>query len=65
MLETRAQRALATRHPRFGGRSLVRYTADLGLLTTRTNVIHAVWVDEQDLERSSREAGATASPTTR
>ena len=50
MLETRAQRALATRHPRFGGRSLVRYTADLGLLTTRTNVIHAVWVDEQDLD---------------
>jgi cytosine/adenosine deaminase-related metal-dependent hydrolase len=50
MLETRTQRALATSHPRFGGRSLVRYTADLGLLTSRTNVIHAVWVDEQDLD---------------
>jgi cytosine/adenosine deaminase-related metal-dependent hydrolase len=50
MLETRSQRALATSHPRFGGRSLVRYTADLGLLTSRTNVIHAVWVDEEDLD---------------
>lgn len=50
MLETRSQRALATSHPRFDGRSLVRYTADLGLLTPRTNVIHAVWVDDADLD---------------
>ena len=32
MLETKAQRALTTEQPRFAGRSLVRYTADLGLL---------------------------------
>lgn len=50
MLETKLQRTLATTQPRFRGRSLVRYTADLGLLTERTNVIHAVWVDDQDLE---------------
>lgn len=50
LLETRPQRALMTEHPRFGGRSLVRWTSDLGLLTPRTNVIHAVWVDDDDLD---------------
>ncbi|RZS89706.1 guanine deaminase/5-methylthioadenosine/S-adenosylhomocysteine deaminase [Motilibacter rhizosphaerae] len=50
MLETRAQRVLATEQPRFAGRSLVRWTADLGLLSERMNVIHAVWVDEDDIE---------------
>lgn len=50
MLETKVQRVLATEHPRFAGRSLVRYTADLGLLNERTNVIHAVWVDDADLD---------------
>jgi 5-methylthioadenosine/S-adenosylhomocysteine deaminase len=57
MLETKTQRVLATEHPRFGGRSLVRYTADLGLLNERTNVIHAVWVDDADLDLIA-EAGA-------
>ena len=50
MLETKVQRVLAAEQPRFAGRSLVRYTADLGLLNSRTNVIHAVWVDEADLD---------------
>jgi 5-methylthioadenosine/S-adenosylhomocysteine deaminase len=50
MLETKVQRVLATEQARFAGRSLVRYTADLGLLNSRTNVIHAVWVDEADLD---------------
>jgi 5-methylthioadenosine/S-adenosylhomocysteine deaminase len=50
MLETRTQRLLASEQPRFGGRSLVSYTADLGLLNRRTNVIHAVWVDDEDLD---------------
>ena len=50
MLETKAQRTLITEQPRFAKRSLVRYTADLGLLNERTNVIHAVWVDDADLE---------------
>jgi 5-methylthioadenosine/S-adenosylhomocysteine deaminase len=50
MLETKVQRALSADGERFGGRSLVRYTADLGLLSDRLNVIHAVWVDDHDLE---------------
>ncbi|MCW2529863.1 MAG: amidohydrolase [Pseudonocardiales bacterium] len=50
MLETRTQRALKVNHPRFRGRSLVEYTSDLGLLSDRMNIIHAVWVDELDLE---------------
>ncbi|HET6501054.1 MAG TPA: amidohydrolase family protein [Amycolatopsis sp.] len=58
MLETKVQRVLATEQPRFDGRSLVRYTADLGLLRERTNVIHAVWVDGDDLDLIA-EAGAT------
>jgi cytosine/adenosine deaminase-related metal-dependent hydrolase len=57
MLETRTQRVLAAEQPRFGGRSLVGYTADLGLLNERTNVIHAVWTDEADLDLIA-EAGA-------
>ena len=50
MLETKVQRALATEQPRFRGRSLVGYAADLGLLSDRMNVIHAIWVDEADLD---------------
>jgi 5-methylthioadenosine/S-adenosylhomocysteine deaminase len=50
MLETKTQRVLAKAHPRFAGRSIVQYTADLGLLNERTNVIHAVWVDDPDLD---------------
>jgi cytosine/adenosine deaminase-related metal-dependent hydrolase len=58
MLETKVQRVLADEQPRFAGRSLVRYTADLGLLNERTNVIHAVWVDDEDLALLA-EHGAT------
>ena len=58
MLETKLQRVLATEQPRFGGRSLVRYTADLGLLSDRMNVIHAIWVDDDDLDLIAS-AGAT------
>ena len=58
MLETKLQRVLKDEQPRFGGRSLVRYTADLGLLSERMNVIHAIWVDDADLDLIA-EAGAT------
>ena len=58
MLETKVQRALPCAQPRFAGRSLVQYTAGLGLLSRRTNVIHAVWVDDADLELIAG-AGAT------
>ncbi|TBW40726.1 amidohydrolase [Siculibacillus lacustris] len=50
MLETKLQRVLAESQPRFAGRSLVRYTADLGLLSERMNIIHAIWVDDADLD---------------
>ena len=55
MLETKLQRVLG--QERFGGRSLVRYVADLGLLSPRMNVIHAIWVDDHDLDLIA-EAGA-------
>lgn len=58
MLETKVQRTLMTEQPRFSGRSLVRYTANAGLLKPHTNVIHAVWVDNDDLEAIAF-AGAT------
>ncbi len=50
MLETKLQRVLADEQPRFKGRSLVRYTADLGLLSERMNVIHAIWMDDADYD---------------
>lgn len=48
MLETRLQRVLG--QEKFGGRSLVRYTHDLGLLSERMQVIHAIWVNSDDLD---------------
>jgi 5-methylthioadenosine/S-adenosylhomocysteine deaminase len=48
MLETKLQRVLG--HERFNGRSLIRYVADLGLLSERMNIIHAIWVDDDDLD---------------
>ncbi|WP_353476379.1 amidohydrolase family protein (plasmid) [Salipiger sp. H15] len=48
MLETKLQRVYG--EDCLGGRSLVRYTADLGLLSERMNVIHAIWVDDADLD---------------
>jgi len=58
MLETKTQRTLITEQPRFAGRSLVQFTADAGLLKPHTNVIHAVWVDDGDLDAIA-EAGST------
>ncbi len=58
MLETKVQRTLMTEQPRFDGRSVVGYTARAGLLKPHTNVIHAVWVDDADLDAIAA-AGAT------
>ncbi|MCV7423865.1 amidohydrolase family protein [Mycobacterium yunnanensis] len=58
MLETKVQRTLMTEQPRFAGRSLVGYTAAAGLLGPHTNVIHAVWVDDADLDAIA-DAGST------
>jgi cytosine/adenosine deaminase-related metal-dependent hydrolase len=46
ILETRVQRVLGDE--KFG-RSLVRYAHDLGILSERTQVIHAIWVDDADI----------------
>src|SRR5206468_6835681 len=47
ILETRLQRV-------FGdevlGRSLVRYADDLGVLDERAMVIHAIWIDDDDVD---------------
>ena len=48
MLETRLQRVFG--EVALHGRSLVQHTDDLGLLSDRMNVIHAIWVDDTDLD---------------
>lgn len=48
MLETRLQRVYGD--VCLNGRSLVQYTHELGLLSDRMNVIHAIWVDDNDLD---------------
>jgi len=47
ILETKLQRVLG--EVKYG-KSLVRYVSDLGLLDERIMVIHAIWVDDRDLE---------------
>jgi 5-methylthioadenosine/S-adenosylhomocysteine deaminase len=47
ILETRLQRVLGDR---LYGKSLVRYVHDQKVLTERTLVIHAIWVDERDMD---------------
>jgi 5-methylthioadenosine/S-adenosylhomocysteine deaminase len=47
ILETKLQRVLG--EVKYG-KSLVRYVYDLGLLDERMMVIHAIWVDDHDLE---------------
>jgi 5-methylthioadenosine/S-adenosylhomocysteine deaminase len=56
MLETKLQRVLG--HEKFDGRSLVRYVHDLGLLSARMNIIHAIWIDDADIAMIA-ESGAT------
>jgi 5-methylthioadenosine/S-adenosylhomocysteine deaminase len=48
VLETKLQRVFGEECLR--GRSLVRYVHDLGLLSNRLNIIHGIWLDEQDLD---------------
>ena len=52
MLETRLQRVFG--NVNWGGRSLIRYVDELGLLSERMNVIHSVWVDDDDIGRLAR-----------
>ncbi len=46
MLETKLQRVLGREQ---FGKSLVRYVHDLGLLDERMLVIHAIWIDDEDI----------------
>jgi cytosine/adenosine deaminase-related metal-dependent hydrolase len=55
ILETRLQRVLGdTRY----GKSLLRHVHDLGLLDERMMVIHAIWIDDEDIALLAR-AGCT------
>lgn len=54
-LETRLQREMGRRLHRDG---MISYLRDLGLLNARTNLVHAVWLEEGDVERIA-ESGAT------
>lgn len=55
MLETKLQRVLGEDK---WGKSLIRYVRDLGFLDERMMVIHAIWVDDSDIEALA-EAGCT------
>jgi cytosine/adenosine deaminase-related metal-dependent hydrolase len=46
MLETKLQRVFGEEKL---GKSLVRHVHDLGLLDERMQVVHAIWVDEEDM----------------
>jgi 5-methylthioadenosine/S-adenosylhomocysteine deaminase len=48
ILETRLQRVLGLEN--YGGRSLVQYVHDLGMLSDRLNIIHGIWIDETDMD---------------
>ena len=48
VLETRVQHAMAQQL--YGG-SMVRHLDELGLLRPHTNLVHAVWIDRDDIER--------------
>jgi 5-methylthioadenosine/S-adenosylhomocysteine deaminase len=55
--ETRAQLAKARSHYPGHGGSLVRYMADLGLLTARTTIAHSVYITDAEIADVAR-AGA-------
>jgi 5-methylthioadenosine/S-adenosylhomocysteine deaminase len=55
VLETRVQQAMAQQ---LYGCSMVRHLDDIGLLRPQTNLVHAVWIDQDDIERIAS-SGAT------
>ncbi len=58
MLETRLQRVFG--ETCLNGTSLVKYTNQLGVISNRLNIIHAIWVDEKDLEIISENKASIA-----
>ena len=47
VLETKAQRLMGYQ---LYGHSMLRHLSNLGLLTPRTNLVHVIWADEDDLD---------------
>jgi len=58
ILETKTQRALG--EVSLGSRSLVTLAQSLGILSERSNVIHAIWVDDADLDSIAASGAAVA-----
>ncbi len=52
--ETRAQLAKARSHYGAHGGSLVRYMADLGLLTPRTTLAHSIYITDDEIDAVAR-----------
>ncbi len=46
VLETKLQRVLGQEK---NGKSLIKYAKDMGVLDKRTQIIHAIWVDDEDI----------------
>jgi len=57
ILETKLQRVLGEEKY---GKSLVQYVHDLGVLDERVMIIHAVWVDDRDMEVMGRSGASVA-----
>ena len=57
ILETKLQRVLGEEKY---GKSLVKYVDDLGFLDERMMVIHAIWVDDEDIELLARSGCSVA-----
>lgn len=57
ILESKLQRVLGAEKY---GKSLVRYVADLGLLDERMVVMHAIWVDDDDIALLARARATVA-----
>jgi len=55
VLETRLQREMGFR---LNPRGMISHLGSLGLLNSRINLVHAIWLEEDDIERIA-EAGAT------
>jgi 5-methylthioadenosine/S-adenosylhomocysteine deaminase len=57
ILETKLQRVLG--EEKFG-KSLIRYVSELGFLSERSNVIHAIWIDDDDIETLANSGASVA-----
>ncbi|MEC5396326.1 amidohydrolase family protein [Uliginosibacterium sp. H1] len=57
VLETKLQ--MATGEERFG-KSLVRHLRDMGILDARNQIIHAIWIDDEDIRLLAEEDAVVA-----